>query len=171
MWKWKNHQINFFCKFVCRYYSITGFIVEQSHFVENAVDVDVSFLVIGEVPAFVFGYLFRGNAMFGNTDFTVWLEILSGLYLPMVMVGIDLIRVEIDHINWLRNILSLWTRLWTAHRNVFFYITEDTSLISEKSGFRVKYEVNNHTKTRLFICILSHSLHAKRPSKFRSARM
>lgn len=64
-------------------------IVEQTHFHEDALNVGVSFLVIGEVPRFVLGDLFFGDAQGGHTFCSVLAEIFVGLDLPFI--GVDLI--------------------------------------------------------------------------------
>lgn len=109
--------------------SITGLIIEQSHFVENAVDVDVSFFIIREVPAFVFGYLFRGNAMFSNTYFTVGLKIFSGLNLPVVMIGVDLneLKRSQNRKSWF-----LWTIQFSYRQNGKFSVFPNVQKIIQK---------------------------------------
>lgn len=63
-------------------------VAEQAHLGEDALDVRVRLLVIGEVPCLVLGHLFLGDAERRHTFAAVLDEIVVRLDLPVV--GVDL---------------------------------------------------------------------------------
>lgn len=68
-------------------------VVEQTHLGEDALDVRVSLLIVGEVPCLVLSHLFFGDSDGGHTLSTVLDKVFVCLDLPII--GIDLMEKAI----------------------------------------------------------------------------